>query len=110
MAFTAPLVMLVGIALSVLLLCVVLLTPQVAHLADTTDKVRDLIDTAPDGKEYGTLRVVTMRNLFHQRVAVYFQDNEAGVFITAVDAQDRATLRAANNHVFFVTEENGSAG
>ena len=104
----APLVMVVGIALSVLLIVVIVLTPHVDRLASTTDKVRDLIDTDPDGKEYGTLRTVTMHNLFPQRVAVYFQDNEAGAFIAAIDPLDHAKVRASDNQIFFVTEENGS--
>ena len=57
-------------------------------------------------KTYGDLRIISVENFYSHAVSLYFQDNEAGVFISTIAAHDKADVRAANNHVFFATAEN----
>lgn len=55
---------------------------------------------------YGVLKVISIENFFPHAVSLYFQDNEAKVFISTIESHDKVEVRAADNHVFFATAQN----
>jgi prolyl 4-hydroxylase len=80
------------------------LSGKVNNLTLGPDRAFDIVDTSGT-KIYGDLRRVTILNYFPESVSLYFQDNDAGVYITTIQSQEKADIRAANNHIFFATTE-----
>ena len=69
------------------------------------EKTIEVLDFSGN-KTYGDLRIISIENFFSHPVSLYFQDNEAGVFISTIASHDKVDVRAADNHLFFATAEN----
>jgi hypothetical protein len=55
---------------------------------------------------YGELRVVTLTNMFPEEIELYFDDNEAGIFLTNMNPYESTKFSASNGHVLYATGEN----
>jgi hypothetical protein len=56
-------------------------------------------------KSYGDLRVVMVQNLFTHPISLYFDDSEAGTFLTTIQEQEKSKLRVGDGYVLYCTSE-----
>ena len=57
---------------------------------------------------YGELREVIVMNMFPDEIELYFDDNEAGIFLTKVNPYERSKLRVSSGNIIYATGENSA--
>jgi hypothetical protein len=53
---------------------------------------------------YGDLRVVTVQNLFLDEINLYFDDSEAGTFLTNMQPLEKSKIKVMEGYILFCTE------
>jgi hypothetical protein len=62
-----------------------------------------VMDYSPGSKLYGDLRTITISNMYPEAIELYFDDNEAGVYMTNMHPFENTEIRASSGHIFYAT-------
>jgi hypothetical protein len=75
------------------------------HLSKVGSREDDIaVINFSGSKSYGDLRIVTVQNLFLDEINLYFDDSEAGTFLTDIQPFEKSKIKVMDGDVFFCTE------
>lgn len=79
-----------------------LLSSHISNIGNKEENIAVIDFTG--SKSYGDLKTVTIQNLFLDEIVIYFDDSEAGTFLTNIQPFEKSKLKVSPGHVLFCTE------